>query len=47
VAEEPPLLLPRQLLVHPLVLPLGQPAPPPIAAGWVLAAANATQQTGK
>lgn len=26
VAEEPPLLLPRQLLVHPLVLPLGQPA---------------------
>lgn len=26
VAEEPPLLLPRQLLVHPLVLPLGQPS---------------------
>jgi hypothetical protein len=26
VTEQAPLLLPRQLLVHPLVLPLGQPA---------------------
>lgn len=26
VAEEPPLLVPRELLVHPLVLPLRQPA---------------------
>ena len=25
VAQQAPLLLPRQLLVHPLVLPLGQP----------------------